>query len=277
MDAGAIKELVELAVAANSGVEVGSNDVAIALPDNMTIHDIEKYAETPARFRGTFTTNALDPFVQYLAEYSSADESALYINTDSMSAVAILDLGRPGAPLHGESRALIKSEPSLEFIAIRNAVANWKPQEAAAEWLEDWLPNLSTHPDGLMSPMKSVIHALRSIRVTSENAKESVITDFSASKSALEKIEAKSSAGEIPSTLYFTCVPYTFNDQSRTFPLRVKIKTNKDGVSVAFACTVLAQIEEQIRREFEAELAQRLEAANVTLPIYIGTFKFGKP
>lgn len=274
MDGSAIKELVELAVAANSGVAVGSNDVAMALPDNMVIHDIEKYAEQPARFRGIFTTNALDPFVKYASRYYDVFESAVYLNTDAMSALAVFDLGSPARPLHGESRAVIKSEPTLEFQAVQNAVSSWKTQEAAVEWLEDWLPNLSTHPG---TSMNSVIHALRSIRVTSENAKESVITDFSASKSALEKIEAKSSAGEIPSTLYFTCVPYTFNDQVRTFPLRVKIKTNKDGVSVAFACTVLAQIEEQIRREFEAELAQRLEAANVTLPIYIGTFKFGKP
>lgn len=275
MDGSAIKELVELAVAANGGTAIGPS--AISLPDNMTIHDVEKYAEKPARFRGIFTTNALDPFTKYVSDYYAADESALYVNTDSMSAVAILDLGRPGAPLHGESRAIIKSEPTLEFMAIKNAVTAWKSQEAAVEWLEDWSPNISTHPDGSRREMKSVIHAFRSIRVGSENAKESVITDFSASKSALEKIEAKSSAGEIPSTLYFTCIPYSFNYQTRTFPLRVKIKTTKDGVSIAFSCTVLAQIEEQIRREFEAELDVRLEALSVKLPTYVGSFKFGKP
>lgn len=274
MDAGAIKELVELAVAANSGVAVGSNDVAIALPDNMTIHDIEKYAETPARFRGTFTTNALDPFVKYLADYSSADESALYVSIDSMSAVAILDLGRPREPLHGESRAMIKSEPTLEFLAVKNSVTSWKSQESAVEWLEDWLPNLSTQSDATMS---SVMHALRKIRVTADSTKESVITEFSASKSALEKIEAKSFAGEIPSTLFFTCVPYSFSENTRVFPLRIKIKTTKDGVMIAFSCTVLAQIEEQIRQEFESELAQKMFDANVEISSYIGTFKFGKP
>lgn len=274
MDGSAIKELVGLAVAANSGVAIGYNDTALALPDNMTIHDVEKYAKAPARFRGTFTTNALDPFVKYLSDNDAAGDSALFISTDSMSAVAILDLGRPGRPMHGESRAVIKSEPTLEFLAVKNSVTSWKPQEAAVEWLEDWLPNLTTQSD---ATMPKVIHALRSIRVTTDSAKESVITDFSASKSALEKIEAKSSSGEIPSTIFFTCIPFSFNYQTRTFPLRVKIKTTKDGVMIAFCCTVLSQIEEQIRREFEAELAVRLEALNVKLPTYVGTFKPGKP
>ena len=274
MDGAAIKELVELAVAANSGVAIGYNDNALALPDNMVIHDIEKYAEAPARFRGIFTTNALDPFVKYASEYYNASESAVYLNTDAMSALAVFDLGSPARPLHGESRAVIKSEPTLEFQAVQNAVSSWKTQEAAVEWLEDWLPNLSTQSE---ASMKSVIHALRSIRVTAENAKENIVSEFFASKSALEKIEAKSSAGDIPSTLYFTCVPYSFSDKPRVFPLRLKIKTTKDGVSIAFACTVLAQIIEDIRREFEAELTQKLKDAGVEIPIYVGSFKFGKP
>lgn len=274
MDGSAIKELVELAVSANSGVAIGANEFAVALPDNMVIHDIEKYAGSPARFRGIFTTNALDPFVKYASRYYDVFESAVYLNTDAMSALAVFDLGLPARPLHGESRAALKSEPTLEFQAVQGAVSSWKPQEAAIEWIEDWLPNLSTQSD---ASMMSVIHALRSIRVTADNAKENIVSEFFTSKSALEKIEAKSSAGEIPNTLFFTCVPYSFSDKPRVFPLRVKIKTTKDGVSIAFSCTVLAQIVEQIRQEFEAELTHKLSAAGVEIPIYIGSFKFGKP
>lgn len=274
MDGSAIKELVELAVAANTGVAIGYNDNALALPDNMVIHDIEKYAETPARFRGTFTTNAIDHFVKYASKYYDLDSSALYLDTDAMSALAVFDLGSPDSPLHGDCRAIIKSESTLEFQVVQNAVSNWKPQEAAIDWLEDWLPNLSTQSD---ASMMSVIHALRSIRVTADNAKENIVSEFFTSKSALEKIEAKSTVGDIPNTLFFTCVPYSFSDQPRVFPLRVKIKTTKDGVSIAFSCTVLAQIFEQIRQEFEAELTQKLKDAGVDIQIYVGSFKFGKP
>lgn len=274
MDGSAIKELVELAVAANSGVVIGASEFAVALPDNMVIHDIEKYALVPARFRGTFTTNAIDHFVKYASKYYDLDSSALYLDTDAMSALAVFDLGSPDSPLHGDCRAIIKSESTLELQAVQGAVSSWKPQEAAIEWLEDWLPNLSTQSD---TSMMSVIHALRSINVTAGSGKESVITDFSASKSALEKIEIKSSSGEIPNTLFFTCVPYSFSYQPRVFPLRVKIKSTKEGASIAFSCTVLAQIVEQIRQEFEAELTQKLNDAGVEIPIYVGSFKFGKP
>lgn len=274
MDGSAIKELVDLAVAASGGVAIGGDEAALALPGDLVIHDIERYSAAPARYRGVFTTNTIGSFVAYVKSHYNVAASALYIHTDSMSAQAILDAGTPSNPLHGESRALIKSEPTLEFQAVQNSVSSWKPQEAAIEWLEDWFPNLSAGSDKSIS---SVIHALRNIRVTTDSAKESVVSEFSASKSALEKIEAKSSAGEIPSTLFFTCAPYSFSDKQKVFPLRVKIKTTKDGVMIAFSCTVLAQILEEIREEFKDSLSIALKDAEVSIPIYIGTFKHGKP
>jgi len=107
-----------------------------ALPTHFTVHDLEKFMPTRRRARGLMVTDVLESFAAYTLEHAE-DGATVFVNTDDMSATAVLNLGAPDAPLHADNKANLCSRQTAAYKALRT-VANGQGQKQAtvAEFLE---------------------------------------------------------------------------------------------------------------------------------------------
>lgn len=92
-------------------------DTLVALPKGFKVHDLEQYLQLRRRLRGSMTTPVLADFAAYTA--ANAETGAtVFVNTDSMQAVAVLNLGGPTAPGHGDNRAVLAPPKTAAFAAL---------------------------------------------------------------------------------------------------------------------------------------------------------------
>ncbi|WP_235593486.1 DUF2303 family protein [Pseudomonas syringae pv. tomato] len=78
-------------------------------------------------------------------------------------------------------------------------------------------------PDGEDIDLRRAAGAIRSITIEQARKSEHVVGDMSASRSAMDQIEAKSAEG-LPAELLFSVIPYE-GLQAQTIQLRVAVLT----------------------------------------------------
>lgn len=250
---------------------------AVALPNHFTVHDLEKHMPTRRRARGLMVTDVLDSFATYTLEHAE-DGATVFVNTDDMSATAVLNLGTPDAPLHADNTAHLSSKQTAAYKALR-AIANGTGQKQAtvAEFLEDWAGQVKCFSaDGELSPPKAIA-AIRKVTIETLRKLESEEQQLSASMSAFESVQA-SSKEALPTTIYFTCQPYKGFDE-RTFVLRLAVLTTGDKPAIGLR--VIKQ--EEHDEEMAQELADRVATAIATtanaglknVPVLMGTYRAG--
>lgn len=270
MDASAIKEIRDLSLLANGGAIIGEDETAIALPTGVTIHDVEKYRSAPVRFRGSFVTSTVEAFAAYIQQYyeKGKNYSTVFINTEKMTATAWLDMGTLAQPSHREHSCMLTSKPTIDYEALKGINGKYQKQAEAVEWLEDWGDSWAVSGQS----NSQVIRAFRNIKIKKQSDRAQVITDFSAAKSAFEQVEAVGGEDNLPSEIKFTCQPFSFGEDLWAFPLRVRVKVEKEDVLIAFQCTKLRQIADKISISFKEMIESSLKDNALTVPVYLGTF-----
>ncbi|WP_122688678.1 DUF2303 family protein, partial [Pseudomonas viridiflava] len=102
--------------------------------------------------------------------------------------------------------------------------------------------------------------------ITIEQARKSehVVGDMSASRSAMEQIEAKSADG-LPAELLFSVIPYE-GLQARTIQLRVAVLTGGDQPVLRLRWIGDAQLREDLAQEFKRVVALEVgESTDLTI------------
>lgn len=272
--AEAIQELsraqaITAASAAVGSAALGANghDV-VALPEQFKLHDLEQYLPTPRRLRGSMTTPVLADFSAYTDENKEAG-ATVFVNPDNMQAIAVLNLGTPYNPGHGDNRAVL-APPKTAAIAALLAIASGsqKKQIDVAEYLEDWAPLIRCENEsGEDIAVKHAAAAVRKITIEGTRRQESSEQQLSAARSTFEQVKA-TGTDHLPVLIDVTCEPY-LGLAARTFRLRLGIVT---GDKPALVLRIVKR--EQHDEEMAQELAQLVRGAltGSDVPVLVGSY-----
>jgi uncharacterized protein YfdQ (DUF2303 family) len=239
----------------------------VAIPDNFTTHDLENYMPTRRRARGVMDTRVVKDFAAYTKGHAEAG-ACVFVDADNFTATAVLNLGTPDAPGHTDNRAKLQPKKTAAYAALKlHASGQGMKQATAAEFLEDFADHIQCFNDqGAITPPKAIA-ALRKLTIEAMRKLESSEQSLSASRSAFESVQA-TSVDPIPTTIYFTCVPYA-DLKERMFVLRLGVQTGGDKPTI-----VLRIVKQETHDEEMAnELAQLVrEALNKTVPVMVGSY-----
>lgn len=260
-----------IAAAKPISIDGGSN--VVVLPDSVSMHSLEKYQPARDRFRGSLKTQSLRDFSKYVELHIRAGleiESAGFIDQDAMSATVIFNLGNPDWPGHADDRATLTLKPSAAYTAVQSIVGKALSQQALAEWLEDWAPHIITTAGDETLSIAAAISGVRKMTIKATSQRDSSVGDFSASRSAMDDIEAKSQE-TLPTAFLFQVVPFEGLGES-TITLRLSVITGEDKPVLK-----LRWVGEEAQREaFAIEFKHVLEReVGGFVPLTIGTFAIG--
>ncbi len=250
----------------------GGTSVAV-LPDAVSLRSLEQYQPLRDRFRGTLRTHSLRDFTKYVGAHDNSNQPRPggFIDQDAMSATVVFNLGEPDHAGHGDDVAVLTLKPTAAYSALQGVAGRALGQKELAEWLEDWLPNLEAQDGEATLPMLQAINAVRRMVIKATSQRDSNVGDFSASRSAMDEIEAKSQ-DTLPSAFIFTTVPFEGLDVA-DIKLRLSVITGRDEPLLKLRWVGEEAQREAFAREFKDVLEQEVGGL---VPLTIGTFSLGK-
>lgn len=265
MDSTAIAMIQQTAIDAHSTrLPTDLERRLTAIPDNYTLHDLEKYLKGRERFRGTYATQFVADFVAYV----KARKGEGYIDADKHSAVVFFNLGTKEEPGHGDHRAVLTLKPTAAFNAMLKADGAKTTQRDMIDWLTDWAPNLcAISQDSKEIPSSQAITAIRQVTIEAKKSTENTQGDFNVARSTMEEVEARSKVG-LPAGFTFECEPY-LGLPKRAFFLRLSVNTNHEAPTLTLRIVRREAEEEAIAQDFKRVL---LEEIGDDVALTIGTF-----
>lgn len=277
LDKEAIRELSQAeaitnaAAAIDSGFGQSGDHGLAALPEEFKLHDLEPFMPNRRRQRGSMTTRSIDNFAEYTNKYGE-EGAAVFIDTDSMKATAVLNLGTTEHPGHADHRAILEMKPTAAYQALRTAT-NGMPisQGPVAEFLEDWAHCIICRHDGELIETPKAIAALRNITIEALRKVNTTEAQLSASRSTFESVAA-SSTEQIPTLIEFACVPYA-GLATATFNVRLTILTTNDKPSITMRIAKLEEHQERMGRELASLIKEAMGGDQI--PLILGAYSKG--
>ena len=260
-----------IAAAKPISIDGGSN--VVVLPTSVTLNSLERYQPMRDRFRGSLNSHSLRDFSKYVWRHNNSDLAAFasgYIDQDAMAATVIFNLGDSDEAGHGDDRATLTLKPSAAYTAVQSIVGKTLSQQALAEWLEDWAPNIIAAAGDETLTIAAAISGIRKMTIKATSQRDSSVGDFTQSRSAMDDIEAKSQE-TLPTAFMFNVVPFEGLGES-TITLRLSVITGENQPVLKLRWVG----EEAQREEFAIEFKQVLEQeVGGFVPLTIGTFALG--
>ena len=266
MNEAAIKEIQKGHAVEAANNHLSSTDTpVVAVPDDFAVHDLEQYMLGRSRFRGVMKTGSMRDFVRYVGENG---EAQCFVDAEKMSAKVFFNLGDQESPGHGDNTASLKLETTSPYRALLGMDGQKLSQKTLAEWLEDWKEHLTVKDqDGGDMSMAQAIAAVRRITIKAKAESTHTDSDFGASRSAMEEVEAKAE-DRMPSTFIFTCTPYEGLDE-RPLTLRMSVITGGEKPVLSTRIVQLEKAQEEMAEEFKDKLSDQLFSE---VQVYIGSF-----
>lgn len=266
-DKDAIQELTksEAISAANRAVNQ-QVETLVALPNDFVIHDLEKYLTNRRRARGVMSTSNVGHFAEYANKHAE-NGASVFIQQDSMTAVAVLNLGHPVEPGHADNLAKLAPKKTAAYTALKCiATGAGHKQQVIAEFLEDWPGQVSCfNAIGVISASQAIA-AVRKITIESMRKLENTEQQLSSSRSSFESVQATSTE-LLPTTIYFEAVPY-HGFEKRSFVLRLSVLTGSEKPAISLRIVN----QEHHDEDMATELANLVKLAITELPVLIGEY-----
>ena len=236
----------------------------VVLSDDAKVIDLEKFQAGRSRFRGTYSTHSLADFSAYVVERAALGARG-FIDQDAMSCVLLFNLGTADVPGHADDRAVLKLKPTAGYTAAQQIGGRGISQKDLSDWIEDWHQYLTPVDEvGNAIPVAKAIAAVRTITIKASSESETTVGETSASRSAMDQIEARSKE-TLPVSLQFSTVPFEGLTE-QVITLRLSVITS-GAVPVLKLRWVGEEVQrEDIAQEFKAVLQRNIrEAATLAL------------
>ncbi len=258
--------ITEANTALVNAIEV-SDGSAVALPSDFKVLDLEPYLSNRRRARGTMGTTSIQSFASY-TKNNIEHGSTVFVDPDTMSATAVLNLGTPDTPGHADNKAVLKAEKTAAYRALISiATGQGKAQKDVAEFLEDWAENIKCRNDAGDIKTSQAVAAVRKVTIESMRKLESEEQSLSASRSAFESVQA-SSKEPLPTHVTFACEPYN-GLEVRFFELRLGVLTGEATPKINLRIIKAEEHQEQMADELGSKI---LDAIDNTMPVLIGGY-----
>lgn len=239
----------------------------LAVPNGVTMQNIEPFLPGRVRFRGKLTTDSIQDFVSYVKDHPSGRG---FIDTSGkLGATVFFNLGDADEPGHADHTARLNLQATPAFLAMLATAGTAYSQRDALDFIEDWQHIIGAHSEGEDGQFHNIglakaIAAIRKVKIEARSTAENTEGNFQQTRSVLESVSASSDEG-LPDVLSFRTVPY-LGLQERTFYLRVSLSTTGREPSLRFRVIWLDQEKENIALEFKALLLGEVgDAATMTI------------
>ena len=236
----------------------------VVLPESAKIVDLERFQAGRSRFRGTYSTHSLADFSAYVVERAALGARG-FIDQDAMSCVLLFNLGTADVPGHADDRAVLKLKPTAGYTAAQQIGGRGISQKDLSDWIEDWHQYLTPVDEaGNAIPVAKAIAAVRTITIKASSESETTVGETSASRSAMDQIEARSKE-TLPVSLQFSTIPFEGLTE-QVITLRLSVITS-GAVPVLKLRWVGEEVQrEDIAQEFKSVLQDKIgEAATLSL------------
>lgn len=264
MDAQAIEKIESLVHAATVG-NPGTDVPTMLVPKGYELVNLERFQDAPSRFRGVFSTRAIEDFGNYV---NREDVAEVYVDIDRMRAAAMFDLGTATQPGHGEHRALLELKRTAPFTAVMEANGSDFGQKDLAHWIEDWHVHIEGEStNGVALSSKELANLVRRIEIKARSERTHEDGDWNVQRTGLDAIDA-STGTDTPAVIRFSCLPYE-GLRLRTFDLRVSIIADDAKPRIKLRIIGLEGIQEEIAKEFKSVLEDEL---NEHTTLFLGGF-----
>ena len=274
MDRTAIEAISGLAVAQAQTNTLQGTD-AVIVPEKYELKSLEQFRAVPFQFRGKFKTTILNEFTDYVINHGS-ESTAVYIDNLSFNASAIIDQGNHIEPQWGKHRATLQLTKTPEYKAFLESENYRFTQQDFIEFLEDWKPNILFVIDDVAQPASDfdkMIKVLRRVKVDAISTREQAVSNHAQSRSALESVEIKAGADQLPTAIIFTCQPY--EDFLRVqFTCPIRSTSNDKGIVFAYRINQLEATKDLIAEEFRVKIAKTFYEKAPAIKIHIGTMDY---
>lgn len=279
MEYASILRIEELARAAmtldHDAIRDGSHGLA-ALPAGIAVTDLEIYAETRRRFRGTFSTSSVASWVAYIQCLAAADPFRpglpCFIDAEKAMAGIVFDLlsvdGKPG---HCQHRAVVKLKPTALWAALMELDGREYTQRALVDLLGDWRNAWTAYSESL-DPLAGIgaLAALRQIDIKAQAVNGAEVGNMSESRSSFASVEATSRVA-LPASFYFTVRPYA-ELAERTVIADLHVIPHDKAPTLKLRIRGRDKVVEEIAAEFGAVVELMLRGATLDVISVIGTF-----
>lgn len=267
------KEAIELLAKAEAITAASARlpEHQAALPSDFKIHDFESQMQVRVRMRGTMTTVALGDFAAYVIAKQMVGGSAVFVDSESMKATAVLNLGDPKNPGHCDHRAVFAPPKTAAFRALLEITSRNEriDQRLAAEFLEDWVEFVKFFDGDGEIPAARAIAAVRAITIDQGKTVETKVGQLSAEQGALERVAASSKTHPIPTFIHFRCQPNPALEE-RTFVLRLGISTGGPAPQLTLRVVRAEMHQEEMGHELAAKVRGALPDGKV--PVIVGSW-----
>lgn len=275
MDKSAIDLLQNTAIAAHATMVPSTlANRLVARPSDFVIEDLEKFADSRARFRGTLLTDSIADFVAYVKRHATEAPVVVgpnqkgvpgFIDADKLSATVHFNLGTAEKPGHGDDTAVLRLKSSAPYAALTAVNGRQLQHKDAIDWLEDWSELVEYRSEsGEAISAAAALASIRKITIRATAETTSSQENFRATRSALEDVEARG-AQSLPAEIAFSCTPFAGLPE-RTFRLRLAVLTSTDKPVLVFRVRNFESEKEAIAQDFKRVLLTDLEgAADLTI------------
>lgn len=260
MDANLVSEIV--ALAQQSMVHEETYVPAMVLSEKCEIKSLEHLLSAPAHFRATLGTRFTDQFTSYVNE-NLTDNTHVFVDSESLSATAIFDMGDQGEPMWGHHRATVKITQEPEYKAVISNNTTPMTQVDLVNFVEDWSSNIQFYAGDDLLDLKDAINRIRRIKVNVNNESTSTQGDFNQSRSALENIEVQSDGNTLPDGFKFTCKPYE-DLPEKTINCKLRAHTG-EKLQLSYRIVGASALDKELTNDFCFLIASELKDATVTI------------
>lgn len=246
--------------------KVGTHVPTMLVPEGFKVIDLEDQMKLRANFRFNFSTKSIRDFVDYSKEFDKQGAKC-FVDSDSMSAKVIFDIGTEAKPEHQRNKANLQLNETSAYKAVLRLDCEHLSQKDTANFIEDWADLISIET-GSGEPMTiaQASNALTSMTIESARQLKSEVGDFSESLSAMERVEV-ANKGKMPSRLKFICLPY-LGLAKRELNIRLSILTGGNRPEVSLRIVGLEPLQEDIAEEFKELLVEEFTGSK--LQTFIG-------
>jgi len=253
--------------AADAAIKVAENTVT-ALPSDYKLHDLEKYMNFRRRALGVMSTASLESFTAYTVLHAE-NGASVFVDSASMCAIAVLNLGTPDEPGHADNKAKLELQRTAAFKAVLGiATGTGYKQATIAEFIEDWPDQVKCfNVDGAIANSKAVA-AIRKLTIETMRKLESEDQQLSTSRSAFESVQATSKE-PIPTIIEFKCHPYA-DLTERTFSMRLAVKTEGDKPTISLRIVNFERHAEDMANELVELIASGFETPDIA--VLVGSY-----
>jgi uncharacterized protein YfdQ (DUF2303 family) len=266
MDKESIIRVEQLALA---GQSIDTDIPARIIPQGSQSVSLEKFQAQPTRHRAVFNSARVEEFIGYCNDYATTGDSAVFINPNDMTAIAVFDYSG-----WGQHRAILKLEATPEYSSIMNKPKTIFIQSGLREWLEDFGESIQPMQNGVELKLNIATQAVAKVSINKTGKDTFTDGDFSATRSAFEEIEAKSGVESGLPTHFLLTAPLFEGLEPRQINLKFAVITQEKTDKPVFALRIIGL--DALLKAVAKEVEQKLRKITNTV-IYIGTVAINQP